>query len=212
MLLTGRNHCVRSAANPFKRRRINLRPHSSSSVVHSQSAFVPRPPTDSNTPSTSTAQPPQQQQPPPPPPSNTPWPSHLDSFRALGVPHVVLSPPLPPTERKARYDKFFPDSHTQDLLAVMDACLWKAHDVARAHRIFKDFIRSTDGRESLKPHLYEELLEGYLIMADSEKPGAKRDKWVEYAWDMYELMGGDDHLVPKPNAQILASMFLLNHR
>ncbi|KAI0334262.1 hypothetical protein GY45DRAFT_1218559, partial [Cubamyces sp. BRFM 1775] len=55
---------------------------------------------------------------------------------------TVLPTPLPMDVSSESPQHFFTDSPTQDLVAVMDACLHDLHDVSRAKQIFEQLRES----------------------------------------------------------------------
>ncbi|KAH9886977.1 hypothetical protein C8Q73DRAFT_608643, partial [Cubamyces lactineus] len=55
---------------------------------------------------------------------------------------TVLPAPLPMDVPPSSSQHFFTDSPTQDLVAVMDACLHDLHDVSRAKQIFEQLRES----------------------------------------------------------------------
>ncbi|KAI9457403.1 hypothetical protein HD554DRAFT_1991576, partial [Boletus coccyginus] len=62
----------------------------------------------------------------------------MRGFLHRRVPYTILPTPLPDQSHSTALSTyFFPDSPTQDQLAVMDACLYNLYDVPRAKQVFE---------------------------------------------------------------------------
>ncbi|KAF8554654.1 hypothetical protein OG21DRAFT_1389212, partial [Imleria badia] len=67
----------------------------------------------------------------------------MRGFLHRRVPYTILPTPLPDQSHSTPLSTyFFPDSPTQDQLAVMDACLYNLYDVPRAKQIFERLRKS----------------------------------------------------------------------
>ncbi|KAF9463341.1 hypothetical protein BDZ94DRAFT_1148095, partial [Collybia nuda] len=62
--------------------------------------------------------------------------NELEGFLKRRIPYTILPTPLPSGRSSDINDLWYTDSPTQDLLAVMDACLHNMYDVPRAKNIF----------------------------------------------------------------------------
>ncbi|THV02643.1 DNA/RNA polymerase [Dendrothele bispora CBS 962.96] len=136
---------------------------------------------------------------------------------------TFLPTPRPEQSNQSRV-WWFQDSATQDLLAIMDACLHQLHDVPRAKGVFTRLRQKwTEDAESssvtsstdpsshpfLEPRLYNAFLEAYLSMASTPGKGtANKDYWIESAWELYDAMESGKEGV-EPTAGTYATMLLL---
>ncbi|KAF9239424.1 hypothetical protein BU15DRAFT_61937 [Melanogaster broomeanus] len=111
----------------------------------------------------------------------------------------MLPTPLPSdTATTALNNLYFPDSPTQDQLAVMDACLHNLYDVPRAKQIFERLRKSASGESLLDTRICNSLLAAYLEMAYTKEPNDKA-LWIEEAWLLYEAMEkGSENMHPTP--------------
>ncbi|KAF5352936.1 hypothetical protein D9758_007875 [Tetrapyrgos nigripes] len=136
--------------------------------------------------------------------------SDLESF-LNSPPRLTLLPTPRPDQSTSSQAWWFSDSQTQDLLAVMDACLHQLHDVPRAKEVFTRLRKEAVGasrRSVLDPRLYNAFLEAYLNMASTPGKGAaNRDYWMESAWELYDAMESDRDGV-EPTTGTYATMFL----
>ncbi|KAF7293147.1 DNA-directed RNA polymerase [Mycena chlorophos] len=101
--------------------------------------------------------------------------------RAAG-PHCNAPPPLPQNFRSALNDVWFTNSATQEMLAIMDACLHNLYDVPRAKTIFER-LRDTDSG-AVDSRVVNAMLEAYLKMASQ----SDTDYWVEALWELFNSM------------------------
>lgn len=135
--------------------------------------------------------------------------NELEGFLKRRAPYTILPTPLP-SDRSSDINNFwYTDSPTQDLLAVMDACLHNMYDVPRAKTIF-DRMREKVGNPALETRVYNAFLEAYLNLATTKEAGNK-EYWVENAWDLYAAMESGKEKI-EPNANTYASMLLFWHR
>lgn len=135
----------------------------------------------------------------------------LESFLKRGVPHTIIPTPEPEhrTTKSDAHSFWYVDTPTQDLLAVMDACLHNLYDVPRAKGIF-DRMREKIGNPALETRIYNAFLDAYVNMA-ATRTGEDKLFWVENAWDLYDNMESGREKVA-PNASTFAIMFLAWHR
>ncbi|KAI6030316.1 hypothetical protein EDC04DRAFT_2546612, partial [Pisolithus marmoratus] len=66
----------------------------------------------------------------------------MQGFLNRGTPYTILPSPLPGDRASSLNNFLFPDSPTQDQLAVMHACLHNLYDVPRAKQVFERLRRS----------------------------------------------------------------------
>jgi DNA-directed RNA polymerase len=135
--------------------------------------------------------------------------NELEGFLKRRMPYTILPTPLPTDRSSDINDFWYTDSPTQDLLAVMDACLHNMYDVPRAKSIF-DRMREKIGNPALEPRVYNAFLEAYLNLATA-KDVENKEYWVETAWDLYNVMESGREKI-EPTASTYATMLLLWHR
>jgi len=133
----------------------------------------------------------------------------MGGFLKRRTPYTILPTPLPNDRSSDINDFWFIDSPTQDLLAVMDACLHNLYDVPRAKGIFER-LRQKSTNPVLETRVYNAFLEAYINMA-STRESNNRSFWVESAWELYEIMERGEETV-KPNAGTYAIMLIAWHR
>ncbi|KAK2465507.1 hypothetical protein APHAL10511_002399 [Amanita phalloides] len=147
----------------------------------------------SNAPALATAQVPMQDY--PPYPASTQITADVELFLHRRQGYTILPPPLPLDRSSFANEMLYGHSPTQDLLAVMDACLHNLFDVSRAKHIF-DRLRQSENNPIVDPRVYNAFLEAYLNMATAREPDS-RDYWVEAACELYELMeSGAEKILP----------------
>ena len=140
-------------------------------------------------------------------PRRIPLGDELSSFLKRNAPYTILPTPLPTDSSSELNDYWYTDSATQDLIAVMDACLHNLYDVPRAKTIFES-LRQKPGNPLLSTRVYNAFLEAYINMAAGRQ--LKR-VWLEFAWELYHVMeSGTEQFVP--NASTYALMLLAYHR
>lgn len=137
-------------------------------------------------------------------PSPAPAPAYADmhGFLMRPMPYTLLPTPLPvdvgPVLVPGLATLLFPDSPTQDQLAVIDACLHDLHDVPRAKQVFERLRRVHTSERMLESRLYNALLRAYVEMATVREP-ADRALWVEDTWQLYHAMeSGNERVQPTP--------------
>ncbi|KAJ7657857.1 hypothetical protein DFH06DRAFT_990838, partial [Mycena polygramma] len=123
----------------------------------------------------------------------------LQNFLQRPATYTILPPPLPQEYTSELNDLWFSDSTTQELVAVMDACLHNLYDVPRAKGIF-DRLRSQSSA-SLDTRVVDAMLEAYLKMASQSEP----EYWMESLWELVDA-------IIAPTVTSYAIMFLAMHR
>ncbi|KIM89933.1 hypothetical protein PILCRDRAFT_812715 [Piloderma croceum F 1598] len=120
----------------------------------------------------------------------------LQRFLGRRPQFTMLPTPLPDDRSSALNDFYFPDSPTQDLVAVMDACMHNLYDVPRATQIFENMRRDRPGEPLLDTRVYNSFLEAFIEMATT-KGQSNRDYWVNKAWTLFGIMDdGKEKVVP----------------
>ena len=114
-------------------------------------------------------------------------PEDMHNFLKRTTPYTILPTPLPSTHQSPLNDLYFPDSPTQDLLAVIEACLHNLYDVPRAKQIFERLRKSSKADAVLHTRLYNSLLEAFIAMATS-KDQDNMHAWVEDACVLFDSM------------------------
>ena len=137
--------------------------------------------------------------------NDTTGPEDLHSFLKRGTPYTILPTPLPTDRKSPLNDIYFTDSSTQDLLAVIDACLHNLYDVPRAKQVFETLRNSSKAEAVLSTHLFNSMLEAFIAMATSKGSG-NRLGWVEEALVLFESMEAGTE-TSAPNATTYALMF-----
>ncbi|KAF5375440.1 hypothetical protein D9615_007971 [Tricholomella constricta] len=133
--------------------------------------------------------------------------NELANFLQRSAPYTILPTPLPSDRSSPVNDMFYPDSTTQDLLSVMDACLHNLYDLPRAKGIFER-LRAKPGNPALSTRVYNAFLEAYLTIASTRGP---KDVFLEYTWELYEaLESGREKFVP--DATTYSLMLIAHHR
>ena len=133
----------------------------------------------------------------------------LGDFLRRGLPRTMLPTPRPSDSRSNSNSYWLIDSPTQDLLAVMDACLHNLYDVPRAKGIFER-MRQKTGNPALETRIYNAFLEAYLGMASSPQRTDQK-YWIENLWSLYDAMESGRESIT-PSASTYALMLLAWHR
>lgn len=132
---------------------------------------------------------------------------HLNAFLRQRTPLTIIPTPLPCDVPPNHVNNlFFPDTHSQDLLAIIDTCLNECYDVPRARDVFESMRIQGHGKFLFKIHLYNNFLKAYGAMAI--RHDEQREEWIQDAWVLFSKMeAGDENVVP--NADTYAIMALL---
>lgn len=127
---------------------------------------------------------------------NDSFQNNLQSFLTRRPQFTMLPTPLPDDKSSAVNDFYFPDSPTQDLLAIMDACLHNLYDVPRAKQVFENMREKSRGDPILSARVYNSFLEAYVNMA-STKETLNKTYWIKNAWNLFDLMErGQENVSP----------------
>lgn len=127
--------------------------------------------------------------------------------------YTMLPTPLPEDKSSHTNSMYFPDSPTQDLIAIIDACMHNCYDVPRAKMVFERLRSERRGDPILSAKLYNSVLDSYIRMA-KEKDIGRRTHWIEDACALYEAMeSGREKVLPTANtyAQMLLVWLRYNH-
>jgi DNA-directed RNA polymerase len=131
---------------------------------------------------------------------------HLNSFLKLKTPLTIIPMPLPTDKSSSINDFYYPDSQTQDLVAVIDTCLNECYDVPRARTVFEALRLNNKGEYLLKVPVFNKFLQAYATMATQHEQ--HRDEWVREAWVLFNRMeAGEEKAIP--NAETYTTMLLL---
>lgn len=131
-------------------------------------------------------------------------PQNLQGFLGRRRQYTLLPTPLPDDKSSALNDFYFPDSPTQDQLAVIDACLHNLYDVHRARQVFEHMRETKPGDAILESRVFNSFIEAYVNMA-STKGKDDAEYWIRSAWELYDVMEqGIERVVP--NAATYASI------
>ena len=131
-----------------------------------------------------------------------PGASDMQAFLRSRTPYTILPPPLPQDRDSTINDLLYTDSPTQDIIAIMDACLHNNYDVSRAKEILDNF-RANRPEQILHPRLYTAFVGAYLDMAVKEPE--RKSMWVEDAWALLDsLFSGDERVAVPTGAYALA--------
>src|ERR1700722_6632907 len=115
------------------------------------------------------------------------FPGDMQSFLKRGTSYTLLPTPLRTDRSSTVNDFYFTDSHTQDLFAVICACLHNLYDVPRAKQIFARLRSTKTSDPLLVPQLYNSFLETYLNMATTKNTD-ESERWIYDAWVLYNSM------------------------
>jgi DNA-directed RNA polymerase, mitochondrial len=125
-----------------------------------------------------------------------PLSNDMQGFLRRRTSYTIIPPPLPGDRTDIVNEYFFTDSPTQDLLAIMDACLHNLYDVHRAKSVFERLRRTKAGDPILQTRLYNSFLEAYIDMATEKEPD-RREMWVREAYDLFQtIQSGREKIEP----------------
>ena len=132
---------------------------------------------------------------------------HLNAFLRRTGPLTIIPTPLPDDSSSNQLnDFFFPDSRSQDLLAIIDTCLNECYDVPRARDVLESMRIQGRGEFLLKVSLFNKFLQAYGTMAARHEQ--HKNEWIQEAWLLFNRMeAGDENAVP--NAETYSIMALL---
>ncbi|KAI9061872.1 DNA/RNA polymerase [Trametes sanguinea] len=128
--------------------------------------------------------------------------SDMHDFLRRRSEYTILPAPAPEDSRDETR-LLFSDTTSQDLVAVMEACLRNLHDVPRAKQIFEGLRQNGRGEKILDARVYNHLISAYIEMA-TVKDQAHRSMWLEDAWSLYnDMEHGREHIQPNANTYAL---------
>lgn len=130
----------------------------------------------------------------------------MEQFLNKNASYTFLPTPLPEDRRSTTNDLYFTDSPTQDLLAVMAACLHNLHNVPRAKQILERLRKDKPDEAILETRLLNSFLEAYLGMA-MNKEGKERQMWLDEMRKMYTDM--ESERVPATPSEGTYALMLL---
>lgn len=131
--------------------------------------------------------------------------AELHSFLRRQLPYTFVPTPLPTDTHSPLHDYYFPDTKTQDALAVIDACLHGNYDVPRAQYVFSQLREGSKNDNVLSTRLYNLFLDTYLEMSRKEESQMSKRNWLEEAWKLFtDLESGEEPV--SPNASTYANM------
>lgn len=135
----------------------------------------------------------------------------LQGFLKRRPQFTMLPTPLPDDKSSALNDFYFPDSPTQDLLAIMDACLHNLYDVPRAKQVFENMRLKRPGDPILDVRVYNSFLEAYVDMATT-KDKKNSTHWVQSAWELFDIMErGQEKVAPTAGTYAILLMTWLRY-
>ena len=139
----------------------------------------------------------------------SPAPLRLNSFKELRGPEflTVLPTPLPVGEQgAAEHQRYFPDSSTMVLVAMIDACLTNFNDIPRAQLLFADLRRDRKATSFLDVRVFNRFLHAYFTLAENPNTSYRpAEMYRMYAWELYKSMVDSKETVG-PNAHTSALM------
>ena len=128
----------------------------------------------------------------------------MHNFLKHSASYTILPTPLPTDQTSDLNDLYFTDSPTQDLLAVINACLHNLYDIPRAKQIFERLRKTSKAEALLSSGLYNSLLEAFIAMATT-KGADHRLAWLEDVCALFDSMEAGTE-VAAPNATTYALM------
>ena len=143
------------------------------------------------------------------PPSTSSIHQDMHGFLRRRAAYTILPTPTAHDALPGKGDFIFPDSPTQDQVAIMDACLRGLLDVPRAKRTFELLRESGQGEQLLHAGVYNTFLEAFLELATSREQ-LNRANWLEDLWALYDAMeSGREKVAPTANTYALVLQALL---
>lgn len=126
---------------------------------------------------------------------------------------VVLPTPLPSDESSAKDGYYFPRSSYVETLNIIEACMFRGHDMPRA-RILFDGLRQAaaadvDGIAKVDISLYNQFIITYFDLATSRDEAERRRELVTNAWLVWDNLAEDG---VQPDYMTYASMLMLSAR
>ncbi|KAJ7619446.1 DNA/RNA polymerase [Roridomyces roridus] len=123
----------------------------------------------------------------------------VKNFLAQPAQYALLPTPLPVDCSSDANDYWFSNTSTQELMAVVAACLHDLYDVPRAKGIF-DRLRTTTST-AMETRIVNAMLGAYLNSASRNEP----EYWMESLWELFDAL-------QQPSAGTYAIVLLAIHR
>ena len=124
-----------------------------------------------------------------------PGASDMQAFLRSHMPYTILPPPLPQDSHSELNNLLYTDLPTQDIIAIMDACLHNSYNVARAKEILENSA-PTDLSRSFT-HVFTML--SWWPISIWPLRSQRRGRWVEDAWALLDLLLSGNESVPIPS-------------
>lgn len=123
----------------------------------------------------------------------------VQHFLAQPTQYALLPTPLPVDCTSEANEYWFSNSTTQELMAVVAACIHDLYDVPRAKGIF-DRLRTTTSA-AMETRVVNAMLGAYLNIAAR----GEAEYWIESLWELFDAM-------QQPSTGSYAIMLLAIHR
>ncbi|GJJ10389.1 hypothetical protein Clacol_004615 [Clathrus columnatus] len=146
--------------------------------------------------------------------THSPADGNLTSFllRRAQEPLTIVPIPLPDDTQSSTplHDYFFPDTRSQDLVAIMDTCLNDCYDVPRARDIFEATKKRNKVRYLLNTQTYNKFLLAYAEMASRHE--LHQDEWLRETWLLFNKMEkGEERVVPNAETYVIMTLVWNRH-
>lgn len=129
------------------------------------------------------------------------------------TPMVVLPTPLPGDESSAQDSYYFPRSGYVETLNIIDACMFRGHDMPRARMLFDGLRRAAandaEGIGKVDVAVYNQFIVTYFDLATSCDEVNNRKALVTSAWEIWGNLVDDG---VDPDYTTYASLLLLYTR
>lgn len=129
------------------------------------------------------------------------------------APMVVLPTPLPSDESSAQDSSYFPRSGYVETLNIIDACMFRGHDMPRARTLFDGLRRAAandaEGIGKVDVAVYNQFIVTYFDLATTRDESDNREALVASAWEIWENLANDG---VEPDYATYASLLLLSAR
>jgi hypothetical protein len=129
------------------------------------------------------------------------------------TPMVVLPTPLPGDESSAQDSYYFPRSGYVETLNIIDACMFRGHDMPRARMLYDGLRRAvandTEDMRKVDVAVYNQFIVTYFDLATSRDESNNRNALVASAWEIWENLVDDG---VEADYTTYASLLLLSAR
>ena len=108
-------------------------------------------------------------------------------------PMVMLPTPLPEDEHAPMDQFYFPRTSAQETLNIIEACMFRGHDMPRARKLL-DSMRSDAAENRSVPvevSLYNQFIVTYFDLASATEDNTTRENLVKEAWSVYRCIQED---------------------